>query len=235
VNAGINVWVASLILAPLIVGAFGLVIERTIIRFLYGRMIDTMLATWGLSLALVGAVTMIFGNTTSGVSTPLGSMSFGRYELSNYNFAIIGIAALTTLALFCALRFTRFGIIARATMQNAQMVGSLGVNSAHVYAVTFAIGAALSGLAGGMIAPLSGVVPAMGGQYVAKAFITVISGGSAVVAGTLSASTVLGTLDTGMTFLTTPVFGEVSLLVGAVLLVRALPQGITGRLFRGAI
>jgi branched-subunit amino acid ABC-type transport system permease component len=215
---------------------FGLVIERTIIRFLYGRMIDTMLATWGLSLALVGAVTMIFGNTTSGVSTPLGSMSFGRYELSNYNFAIIGIAALTTLALFCALRFTRFGIIARATMQNPQMVGSLGVNSAYVYAVTFAIGAALSGLAGGMIAPLSGVVPAMGGQYVAKAFITVISGGSgAVVAGTLSASTVLGTLDTSMTFLTTPVFGEVSLLVGAVLLVRALPQGITGRLFRGAI
>ena len=120
-------------------------------------------------------------------------------------------------------------------MQNAQMVGSLGVNSAHVYAVTFAIGAALSGLAGGMIAPLSGVVPAMGGQYVAKAFITVISGGSAVVAGTLSASTVLGTLDTGMTFLRrTPVFGEVSFLVGAVLLVRALPQGITGRLFKGA-
>jgi branched-subunit amino acid ABC-type transport system permease component len=225
VNAGINVWVASLVLAPLIVGAFGLVIERTIIRFLYGRMIDTMLATWGLSLALVGAVTMVFGNTTSGVSTPLGSMSFGRYELSNYNFAIIGIAALTTLALFCALRFTRFGIIARATMQNAQMVGSLGVNSAHVYAVTFAIGAALSGLAGGMIAPLSGVVPAMGAQYVAKAFITVISGGSAVVAGTLSASTVLGTLDTGMTFLTTPVFGEVSLLVGAVLLVRASAAG----------
>ena len=92
VNAGINLWLASLILAPLIVGAFGLVIERTIIRFLYGRMIDTMLATWGLSLALVGAVTMIFGNTTSGVSTPLGSMPVGRYELSNYDFALIGAA-----------------------------------------------------------------------------------------------------------------------------------------------
>ena len=235
VNAGVNLWLASLILAPLFVGVFGLIIERTIIRFLYGRMIDTMLATWGLSLALVGAVTMIFGNTTSGVSTPLGSTSFGRYELSNYNFALMGVAALTTIALWGALRFTRFGIIARATMQNAQMVSSLGVNSAHVYAVTFAIGAALSGLAGGMIAPVSGVLPSMGAQYVAKAFITVISGGSAVVAGTLSASTLLGSLDTGMTFLTTPVFGEVSLLIGAVLLVRALPQGITGRLFKGSI
>ena len=89
----------------------------------------------------------------------------------------------------------------------------------------FAIGAALSGLAGGMIAPLSGVVPAMGVQYVAKAFITVISGGSAVVAGTLVRIDLLGTLDTGMTFLTTPVFGEVSLLIGAVLLVQSLAAG----------
>jgi branched-chain amino acid transport system permease protein len=234
VNAGINLWFASLILAPLVVGAFGFLVERTIVRFLYGRMIDTMLATWGLSLATVGAVTMIFGNTTSGVSTPLGSMAFGRYELSNYNFALMGVAIVTTAALWAGLRFTRFGIIARATMQNAQMVGSLGVNSAHVYAITFTIGAALSGLAGGMIAPLSGVLPSMGVQYVAKAFITVISGGSAAVAGTLSASTLLGTLDTGTTFLTTPVFGEVSLLIGAVLLVRAMPQGITGSLFKGA-
>jgi branched-subunit amino acid ABC-type transport system permease component len=177
---------------------------------------------------------MIFGNTTSGVSTPLGSMAFGRYELSNYNFALMGAAIVTTVALWSALRFTRFGIIARATMQNAQMVRSLGVNSAHVYAITFTIGAALSGLAGGMIAPLSGVLPSMGVQYVAKAFITVISGGSAAVAGTLSASTLLGTLDTGTTFLTTPVFGEVSLLIGAVLLVRAMPQGITGSLFKGS-
>jgi branched-subunit amino acid ABC-type transport system permease component len=235
VNAGVNIWLASLVLAPIVVGIIGFIIERTIVRFLYGRMIDTMLATWGLSLGLVGAVTMIFGNTTSGVSTPLGSTSVGRYELSNYGFALIGVTIVTTLALWGVLRFTRFGIIARATMQNARMVGSLGVNPAHVYAATFTIGAALSGLAGGMIAPLSGVLPAMGAQYVAKAFITVISGGSAIVAGTVSASTLLGSLDTITTFLTTPVFGEVSLLVGAVLLVRALPQGITGRLLRGSI
>src|SRR6202012_2466670 len=106
---GISIWLSMLVVAPVVVGIIGVIVERTIIRFLYGRMIDTMLATWGLSLFLVGLTTAIFGNTTSGVSTPLGSMSFGRYELSNYNFAIIGIAALTTLALFAALRFTRFG------------------------------------------------------------------------------------------------------------------------------
>ena len=130
VNAGINLWLASLVLAPLVVGAFGLIVERTIIRFLYGRMIDTMLATWGLSLALVGAVTMIFGNTTSGVSTPLGAMPIGRYELSNYDFALIGVAVATTVrAVEPRCGSPAIGIIARATMQNPQMVGSLGVNS----------------------------------------------------------------------------------------------------------
>src|ERR1700730_14011483 len=108
-NSGINLFISILLLAPLVVGAVGVIIERTIIRFLYGRMIDTMLATWGLSLAMVGAVTMIFGNTTSGVSTPLGSVAFGRYELSNYNFALMGVAIVTIVALWSALRFTRFG------------------------------------------------------------------------------------------------------------------------------
>lgn len=234
-NLGVNIWIASLVLAPVFVGLCGLVIERCIIRFLYGRMIDTMLATWGLSLALVGVVTMIFGNTTSGVSTPLGSVSVGRYELSNYSFVVMGVAMAALGGLWLVLRFTQLGIIARATMQNAGMASSLGVNSAQVYAATFATGAALSGLAGGVIAPISGVVPAMGAQYVAKAFITVVAGGSSIVTGTLSSSALLGTLDTATTFVTTAVFGEVSLLVGAVLLVRALPQGITGRLFKGSI
>jgi urea transport system permease protein len=81
---GVNLFVSMLVLAPLVVGAIGIIVERVVIRFLYGRMIDTMLATWGLSLTLVGLVTMIFGNTTAGVSAPLGSTTVGRYEVSNY-------------------------------------------------------------------------------------------------------------------------------------------------------
>jgi urea transport system permease protein len=123
--------------------------------------------------------------------------------------------------------------VARATMQNAEMAESLGVATGRVYAITFGIGAALSGLAGGLLAPLSGVLPTMGAAYVAKAFITVISGGAAVLAGTASASAILGTLDIVATFIATPVVGEMTLLIAAIILLRVLPQGLTGRGMRG--
>jgi branched-subunit amino acid ABC-type transport system permease component len=133
------------------------------------------------------------------------------------------------------LRVTRFGLIARGTMQNADMAAALGVNPSRVYAVTFGIGAALSGLAGGVLAPVSGVFPTIGVAYVAKSFITVIGGGAAIVAGTASASALFGTINQIATYATTPVFGEVALLAAAIVLIRLLPQGITGRFFRRSI
>jgi branched-subunit amino acid ABC-type transport system permease component len=231
---GVNLFVSMLVLAPLVVGAIGIIVERVVIRFLYGRMIDTMLATWGLSLTLVGLVTMIFGNTTAGVSAPLGSTTVGRYEVSNYYFFLFTVATCVMFGLWSLLRYTRIGIVARATMQRPDMAAALGVNPRLVYAVTFAVGSALSGLAGALVAPLSGVVPNMGIAYVGRAFITVVSGGSAVVLGTVSASGLLGALDTVVTFVSTPVFGQASLLIGAILLVRVFPQGITGHFFKGA-
>ena len=89
VNLGVNVFVAMLIIAPLIVGLIGLVVERLVIRHLYGRLIDTMLATWGLSLFFIGIVTMIFGNTTTGISTPIPGFTVGKYQINGYNFFII--------------------------------------------------------------------------------------------------------------------------------------------------
>ena len=97
-------------------------------------------------------------------------------------------------------------------MQNADMAAALGVNPPRVYVSTFAVGAALSGLAGGVLAPLSGVLPTIGVAYIAKAFITVISGGAAILAGTASAPALFGTVNQIVTFVTTPVFGEVALL-----------------------
>lgn len=234
-NHGINLWFAILVLAPLVVGAIGIALERTIIRHLYGRMVDTMLATWGLSLLLVGAVTMIFGNTTRGVSAPLGGWTIGAYQTSVYDIVLILAAAGLLTAGYVALRFTRVGLIARATMQNPEMASSLGINPNVIYATTFGIGSALSGLAGGLIAPLSGVLPTMGVAYLAKAFITVISGGAAILTGTASAGILFGTLYSLASFEFTPVSGEVSLLIAAVILLRVLPQGITGRYLRRAL
>jgi branched-chain amino acid transport system permease protein len=228
-------WVAMLLVAPLVVGAIGVVVERLVIRRLYGRMLDTMLATWGLSLALTGAATTILGNSVSGFSAPLGSVAIAGYRTSGYSFFLIGMAALLFAATWCVLRLTPAGLIARGTMQNPEMAASLGVSPDRVYAITFALGAALSGLAGALIAPVSGVVPTMGAAYIAKSFITVITGGGAMLAGTLSASGLLGGVSTIGTFLTTPVLGEVLMLAVAIVLLRLLPQGITGRFFRRAL
>ena len=229
---GINIWLSMLVVAPVVVGIIGLIIERTIIRFLYGRMIDTMLATWGLSLLLVGLTTAIFGNTTVGISAPLGSFQIGAYRTSAYTLFVIAVALVVLAAIFATMRWTRLGLIARGTMQNANMAAALGVNPPRVYAITFGIGAALSGLAGAVLAPVSGVFPTIGVAYVAKSFITVIGGGAAILSGTISAAALFGTINQIATFATTPVFGEVALLGAAIVLIRLLPQGITGRFFR---
>jgi branched-chain amino acid transport system permease protein len=198
-------------------------------------MVDTMLATWGLSLALIGSVTVIFGNTVSGISAPLGSFRIGRYSTGAYEVLLVAIAAALLGAGYLLLSRTRLGLIARGTMQNSAMAAALGVSPPNVYAVTFGVGAALTGLAGGLLAPLSGVVPTIGVAYIAKAFITVISGGAAILLGTLSAAALLGSINTATTFLSTPVLGEVALLAAAIVLLRLLPQGITGRFFRRSL
>jgi branched-chain amino acid transport system permease protein len=235
VQAGVNLWLAMLVIAPVTVGVFGIVVERIIIRPLYGRVIDTVLATWGLSLLMIGLASAIFGYYQEGSKPPLGSVAIGAYRESGYTFFVIGITAAIMLALYIGLKRTRFGLIARGTMQNPAMAAGLGVDTGRIYAATFGLGAALSGLAGGILAPISGVVPVIGATYIAKAFITVISGGATVLAGTASAATLLGAVNQVVTFLSTPVVGEVALLAAAIILLRLLPSGITGRLFRGGI
>ena len=235
VQAGVNLWVAMLVIAPLSVGIFGVVVERLIIRPLYGRVIDTILATWGLSLLLIGFASATLGYYQEGSKPPLGSVAIGGYRESGYTFFVIGITIAVMAILYFGLKRTRFGLLARGTMQNPAMAAGLGVDTGKIYAATFGLGAALSGLAGGILAPISGVVPVIGVTYIAKAFITVISGGAIALAGTISAATVLGTVNQVVTFMTTPVVGEVALLAAAIILLRLLPSGITGRLFRGGV
>jgi branched-chain amino acid transport system permease protein len=133
------------------------------------------------------------------------------------------------------LRFTRFGLVARAVMLNPGMAATLGVNPAKVYMATFGIGAAVTGLAGGLLAPVSGITPVMGTAFVAKCFITVVGGGAAIISGTLSAAGLFGFVNQLGAFLTTPVYGEVILFLSAILLIRLLPQGISGRFFKGTL
>jgi branched-chain amino acid transport system permease protein len=234
IQAGIDIWFAMLVLSPLVVGLIGLIVERVVVRHLYGRMIDTMLATWGLSLLMVGLVTLIFGNTAVSVPAPIQSYQVGAYQMGGYNLFIIGIAVLLVLLLWLALRYTRVGLIARGAMQNSEVASSLGYNPQKIYMWTFTAGAALSGLAGGVMAPLTGLLPSSGSLYIAKAFITVITGGAAIISGTLASATIFGTINQIVSFGSTPVIGEIAMLALAIILLRLMPQGITGRFFRNS-
>jgi branched-chain amino acid transport system permease protein len=233
-KGGLNIYVAMLVISPLVVGLYGLVVERRVVRHLYGRMIDTMLATWGLSLLSVGIVTLIFGNTAVSVPAPIPGYQLGEYQMGGYNLFIIAVATLLVLCLWLVLRFTRIGLVARGAMQSADVASSLGYNPKMVYMWTFTAGAALSGLAGGVLAPLTGLLPSSGGAYIAKAFITIITGGAAVIAGTLSSAVIFGTVNQLVSFGSTPVIGEIAMLALAVVLLRLMPQGITGRFFRNS-
>ena len=232
-KAGMDVYFAMLVVAPVVVAAVGLLVERLIIRWLYGRIIDTMLATWGLSLLLVGLVTLIFGTSAVSVPAPIPGYQLGSYQMGGYNLFIIGITVLLLIGMWAVLRFTRAGLIARGAMQGPDVVASLGYDPNKVYMVTFTVGAALSGLAGGVLAPLTGLLPSSGGAYIAKAFITVITGGAAVIAGTLSSAAIFGVVNQLVSFASTPVIGEIAMLALAIILLRLMPQGITGRFFRG--
>jgi branched-chain amino acid transport system permease protein len=235
VEAGINIWIAMLVISPVFVGLVGLVVERTFIRLLYGRLVDSMLATWGLSLFLVGLITTIFGNTIKSVPSPLSGFTIGAYRSSLYTVFLVVVAIALLGGLWVLMRRTRFGLIARATMQNPDMAAAMGVSPPRVYMATFGLGAAITGLAGGLLAPVAGVLPTMGAAYIAKAFITVVAGGTSIIAGGATASGLFGFINQTASYLTTPVIGEVFLFVAAIILIRLLPQGISGRFFRGSL
>lgn len=232
-QVGIPFWLA-VILASLGVGAFGILVERLLIQFLYGRIMDTLLATWGLSLLMVGLVTTIFGPQEAGVEAQLGKFTVGDYSIATYNLVLIALAFLMLLLTFCLWRYTNFGLVVRGTMQKPKMAAALGINTKYYYMLTFGYGSALTGFAGAVLAPIVGNQPTMGTFYVAKAFVTVITGGELPLMGTLLASSVFGATDGLVSFVSTQVVGEICVLVVAIVLLRLLPQGITGRIRWGS-
>jgi branched-subunit amino acid ABC-type transport system permease component len=231
-NAGMPLWL-SMAVAAVALGIFGMLVERIIIRFLYGRLVDTLLATWGLSLLLVGGVTTLLGPQSRSVTADFSNVVIGGVNVSSYNLILIGVAAALVLLTWTLAQFTTFGLLVRGTMQDPVVAGALGVNRGIVYMTTFAYGSALAGLAGAVLVPITGASPTMGLFFVAKAFITVIVGGHMPLIGTVTASGLFGAIDGIVSFRWSSVLGEVSVLIVAVILLRLLPLGITGRLRRG--
>jgi branched-subunit amino acid ABC-type transport system permease component len=228
VRAGLPLGVA-MIVAALGVGAFGLVVERVLIRWLYGRLEATMLATFGLSLILVQGAVLIWGTSAEGLGTPLGSFQIGRYSISDYRMVMIGVATVMVAVVYWVFTRTRFGVMARAVAQRPAMAGSLGVRSELVNMVTFTFGCALAGLGGALLTPIVAVVPSMGSAYIARSFMTVVVGGPGIVSGTTASAGFLGVVERLVAEWTSPFLGQVALLGIAIIALRVMPTGLSGR------
>lgn len=228
VRQGVNVWIAMPV-AALGVGIVGVLVERLLIRHLYGRMPATMLATWGLSMILVQVMVLIYGPASQGIPTPLGSARVGDYSISEYSLVLIAAAVLLLVLTYLVLTRTRYGTMARAAATLPQMAAAVGIDVRRTNMLTFGFGAALSGAGGALLTPITAVVPSMGQVYVGRAFMTVVVGGPGVLWGTASASGLLGTVNSVVSNATTSVLGTAALLVIAIVLLRFLPTGISGR------
>jgi len=228
-NAILPIW-AAILVAPLVAGAIGAVVEVVLIRPLYGRrLLDTLLVTFGLSLVLFQIAVNVFGTTPPGISTPLGHFRVGRYSQADYTLVTIGFAVVVAVVVYLVFTRTRYGVIARATTQNPAMAATLGVDARRTNLYTFTFGCALAGLAGGMIAPTVGVSPALGQAYIAQSFMTVVAAGPSFLLGTVGSSALLGGVANLVSQLFTTFYGQAALLGAAILLLRFRPQGLSGR------
>ena len=222
----------AMLIGAVACGLFGVFLERTIVRRFYHRPIDSLVATWGISLIMTQGALLLLGSGAPGVGTPFGSVSFGGASFSVYRLVLVAVAVAVLVGLYLLFMKTRFGRHARATMQNAAMARALGVPVNEIYSITFGLGAALAGLAGGLYAPTMTLSPMMGTSFVIEAFVTVVAGGADILIGTPPAAVALAIIKATATAFYGQVYGVMSLLVAVCLVVRLMPDGFTGWLIR---
>ncbi len=223
---GLNFWVAVAI-GTATSGAMGLLAEWLIIRRLYTRPLDTLLATWGISLVLVQVITILFGHGPQSFNEPFTSaVSVLRVPYPAYRLLMVGAAAASLLVLFAVVRFTRWGLVARMVMANEPLARGLGINTVRVRQVTFLVGSLLAGLAGALLGPILGVNPYYATALVAPGFLAVLLAGR-TLAGLTLASIVLAVSTTVFSRYFNPVYATAVTVGVAVVLLRLFPEGLT--------
>ena len=222
----------AILVGSLAAGALGIALERTIVYRFYDRPIDSLVVTWGISLIFTQGALLVLGSAWSSIGTPLGSIAFGDYSFAIYRLVMLAVAIGVLLGLYLLFMKTRFGVHARATMQNPVMARSLGVPVGRVYTLTFGLGAAMAGLCGGVYAPTLTLSPTLGTSFVVESFLTVGVGGADVLTGTAPASAVLAVIRAACTLAWGQVFGLIGLLVTVCIVIRLLPDGFAGWVMR---
>jgi urea transport system permease protein len=219
----------ALPLAFLFAGGVGVVIERGIIRFLYGRPLETLLATWGVSLILQQAVRTIFGATNREVGTPswmAGAFDVGGITITYNRLWIIIFAGAVFVALLAVLRLTTFGLQMRAVTQNRAMAAAMGIRTPWIDALTFGLGSGIAGIAGVALSQIDNVSPNLGQGYIIDSFMVVVFGGVGNLWGTLVGALSLGIANKFLEPYAGAVLGKIAILVFIILFVQRRPRGL---------
>lgn len=221
-------FLVCLVLVFFMVAFAGWVVERGVVRFLYYRPLDTILATWGIGIILQQAVRLSAGAELRYVQTPealAGSIDLFGIAIPSYRLFILAVTAGLLLTWFLV-RHTEFGMKLRAITQNREMASCYGINSARVFSLTFAFGSGLAGLAGALVAPIKSVAPDMGTNFVVDAFMVVVVGGVGSLLGTVVSSGILGGSTAGLAFLLNDTLAKALVFLAVVVLIRFRPQGL---------
>lgn len=208
----------------------GAALERSVIRFLYGRPLETLLATWGISLMLMQGVRSLFGAQNVGVENPSwmsgGVQVLGNLQLPYNRLVIIGFAAAVLLGMAWLIGKTRLGLFVRGVTQNRPIASCMGVNTARVDTYAFALGSGIAGLAGCALSQVGNVGPDLGQGYIVDAFMVVVLGGVGQLAGTVYAALGLGILNKLLEGWTGAVLAKIAVLVFIIIFIQKRPQGI---------
>jgi urea transport system permease protein len=216
-------------LAFIVAGSVGILIERGIIRFLYGRPLETLLATWGLSLILQQAVRTTFGPTNKDVGNPSwmsGSFDLGQITITYNRLWIIVFTLLIFVGLLALLRYTRLGLEMRAVTQNRAMAASMGIRTARIDALTFGLGSGIAGLAGVALSQIDNVSPNLGQGYIIDSFMVVVFGGVGNLWGTLVGAFTLGIANKFLEPYAGAVLAKIAILVLIILFIQKRPRGL---------
>ncbi len=216
-------------LAFLVAAAVGIAIERSVIRFLYGRPLETLLATWGISLILQQAVRSIFGPTNREVGTPgwmSGSFDLGGLTLTYNRIAIIVFSMMVFFALLLVLKKTALGLQVRAVTQNRRMAAAMGIRTDWIDAMTFGLGSGVAGMAGVALSQIDNVSPNLGQSYIIDSFMVVVFGGVGNLWGTLVGAMTLGVANKFLEPYAGAVLGKILLLVAIILFIQKRPRGL---------
>jgi urea transport system permease protein len=216
-------------LAFLTAGFVGILIERGVIRFLYGRPLETLLATWGLSLILQQAVRSAFGPTNRDVSAPSwmsGAFEVGHITITYNRLWIICFTMAVFVALLGMLRLTRLGLEMRAVTQNRTMAAAMGIRTTRIDALTFGLGSGIAGIAGVALSQIDNVSPNLGQGYIIDSFMVVVFGGVGNLWGTLVGAFSLGIANKFLEPVAGAVLGKIAILVLIILFIQKRPRGL---------